>query len=59
MAKKTKKENRFKVVTGYNGCFIVDNESQLSTLPLALDYNQLSEENKKKLKDWIQFLNKR
>jgi len=61
MSKKAnnKKANRFKIVTGYQGCFIVDTDNKLASMPLALDYKQLSEENKKKLKEWIQFLNKK
>ena len=52
-------KKRFKIIEGYNGCFINDTKGELATLPLNFNYSDLSDENKKKLHKWLNFLNKK
>lgn len=48
---------RFKIVDGQDYCFLNDTKGELASLPLMFKYDDLNENNKKKLHKWIKFLN--
>ena len=48
---------RFKIVDGQDYCFLNDTKGELASLPLMFKYEELNEQNKKKLHKWIKFLN--
>ena len=48
---------RFKIVDGPDYCFLNDTKGELASLPLMFKYDDLNENNKKKLHKWIKFLN--
>ena len=50
---------RFKIVDGQDYCFLNDTKGELASLPLMFKYDELNEQNKKKLHKWINFLNKK
>ena len=56
--KKTVKTDRFKIVEDPSeGCFLVDTDGELSSIPLRFSYTVLGVEGKRKLQEWITFLN--
>ena len=48
---------RFKIVDGQDYCYLNDTKGELASLPLMFKYDDLNENNKKKLHKWIKFLN--
>lgn len=50
---------RFKIVDGSDYCYLVDSSKKLNSIPLYFKYSDLSEENKKELQKWLDFLNKK
>jgi len=50
---------RFKIVDGQDYCYLKDSKGELASLPLIFKYEELNEQNKKKLHKWINFLNKK
>ena len=48
---------RFKIIDTNNGCFLTDTTHKLVSIPLEFRYEHLSERNKRKLQEWLDFLN--
>lgn len=57
--KQAKAKDRFKIVQSNTGCFLVDTDHELSSIPLAFDYYSLNDSEKRKLHEWLDYLNKR
>ena len=50
---------RFTITASKETSFLIDNENELSALPLYFHYNDLSDEDKEKVEEWLDFLNRR
>ena len=50
---------RFDIIVDCNGnTDLIDRKNELIAIPLKYDYDVLSDEDKKRLKEWLNFLNK-
>ena len=50
---------RFDIIIDCNGnTDLIDRKNELIAIPLKYDYDVLSDEDKKRLKEWLNFLNK-
>lgn len=50
---------RFDIIIDCNGnTDLIDRENELIAIPLKFDYDDLTDEEKSRLKEWLDFLNK-